>query len=243
MDVGRGRRVGIGARGVVDAHRRLAGRRLRGRSRASRPRSRRWRAPATWTLREAGNGPVVTRSSSTFGGELGGREWSGIGHRRSPLRRLNDDPGHDARRRFGFRRGVPVPTPARPGSGSKGFRAPAISGRRRLSPLPGHPLDDAIIRRGPRRRQGCGLMICRRGRGQPGSAWRRRHMCLVVGTWFVRTRPLPRQRLRAPLFPLLSAENVEPSALSPSGQPGLLANQLDDLTIRCDHGNSTVPEY
>jgi hypothetical protein len=31
-------------------------------------------------------------------------------------------------------------------------------GRRHLSPLTGHPLDDAIIRRVSRRRQGCALM-------------------------------------------------------------------------------------
>jgi hypothetical protein len=102
--------------------------------------------PRAWTLREAGNGPVVTRSSSTLGTNFAaasGAE-SGIVDLRctgcTKTRVFREE-------EVGFCRGVPVPTPARPGSGSKGCRAPLIVGRRRLSPLPGHPLDATIIRR------------------------------------------------------------------------------------------------
>src|SRR5215470_6729398 len=55
--------------------------------------------------------------------ELRGWEWSGIGHRGSPLQPLNEDPGGICEEAVGARRAVPVPTPARPGSGSKGCRA------------------------------------------------------------------------------------------------------------------------
>ena len=40
----------------------------------------------------------------------------------------------------------------------EGLPRPIFSGRRRLSPLSGHPLDSAIIRKLSPVRQGCGLM-------------------------------------------------------------------------------------
>ena len=40
----------------------------------------------------------------------------------------------------------------------EGLPRPISSGRRRLSPLSGHPLDSAIIRKLSPVRQGCGLM-------------------------------------------------------------------------------------
>src|SRR5215472_12176955 len=57
-----------------------------------------------------------------FRHELRGWEWSGIRHRGSPLRHCTKIRGIRGEE-VGFRRGVPVPTPARPGSGSKGCRA------------------------------------------------------------------------------------------------------------------------
>src|SRR5215472_10086363 len=90
--------------------------------------------PRAWTLRDAGNGPVVTRSSSIFGMSFadGSGAESGIVDLRCAIaQRFRGIRGEEV----GFCRGVPVPTPARPGSGSKGCRALAAS-----QPLPGAPL-------------------------------------------------------------------------------------------------------
>ena len=68
--------------------------------------------------------------------------------------------------------GVPVPTPARPGSGSKGFRASHVQRISLSQPLPGAPLGwrdyrqvaAAAVKRRTRRRQ-AGSGWARRGRG------------------------------------------------------------------------------
>src|SRR5712672_2405961 len=98
-----------------------------------------WSRPGTWTLREAGNGPVVTRSSSTFGMSFadGSGAESGIWISVAPVERR---PGSICEEEVGFCRSVPVPTPARPGSGSKGFRAPIDYGPAASRPLAGAPL-------------------------------------------------------------------------------------------------------
>src|SRR5262252_552348 len=102
--------------------------------------------PGAWTLREAGNGPVVTRSSSTFGMSFAGESGaeSGIVDLRCAC---------GTKTREHLRRGGRLsPRCSCPYAGTtrirfEGLPRPILTGRRRLSPLAGHPLDKAIIRR------------------------------------------------------------------------------------------------
>src|SRR5438105_840565 len=73
-----------------------------------------WRLPVTWILREDGNGPVVTCGT----GLASGAESGMVGLR-------CEDP--DLAMWGWFALGVPIPTPVRPGSGSKGLRGSATS--------------------------------------------------------------------------------------------------------------------
>src|SRR5712672_1894971 len=114
-----------------------------------------WSRPGAWTLREAGNGPVVTRSSSTLGmsfADESGAE-SGIAASVVPSRRS----GASAKRRAAFA-AVFLSLRRHDPDQVRRVAAPTFPGRRPLSPLSGHPLDSAIIRKLYPVRQGCGLM-------------------------------------------------------------------------------------
>jgi len=55
------------------------------------------------------------------------------------LHQLHEHPGGICEEEGGFCRGVPVPTPARPGSGSKGCRAPSSRAGGVSAPCRGTP--------------------------------------------------------------------------------------------------------
>src|SRR5438132_6748013 len=119
----------------------------------------RWRRPATWTLREAGKGPVVTSAGVTRGSapfplsEVDGRgAESGMVGLRLTKTRISRCGEWFARQFAGWaflslRRYDP--DQVQRVSAPRKFRASDIS-----APSPGHPLDRAIIRRVPARRQG-----------------------------------------------------------------------------------------
>src|SRR6266436_5642096 len=76
----------------------------------------------------------------------------------SPLRQLNEDPGVSAKRRSAFAE-VFLSLRRHDPDQVRRVSAPRLTtGQRRLSPLPGHPLEEAIICRVRAGRQGCGLM-------------------------------------------------------------------------------------
>src|ERR1700719_835993 len=96
--------------------------------------------PRAWTLREAGKGPVVTRSSSTFGmsfADESGAESGIVGLRCTSCTNTREA---SAKRRAAFA-AVFLSLRRHDPDQVRRVAAPHLLGRRRLSPLSGHPLD------------------------------------------------------------------------------------------------------
>src|SRR5205085_6696775 len=102
-----------------------------------------WRRPATWTLRDEGKEPVVTSRAVTFGStalalravDRGAESGIVVSVAKTRISRCGGGIRPAIRSM-----GVPIPTPVRPGSGSKGLRASHCARISASQPLPGAPL-------------------------------------------------------------------------------------------------------